>query len=162
MLRVTQGCFVVLENSSWNLVSSASIQRSLPYGNTRVSAGHNAGKEDTHDVVARHVRVTSVDEQTDTVLDQLGEELRAVARAVALQRERLVDLHVAALEVERGVHAERLLCSWQVHPRVDPLELLVAQVAIRRAVARLAYVVHILARLCGMRVRRRRGERNGW
>ena len=69
LLSVTQGCFVVLENSSWNLVSSASIQRSLPYGNLRVSTGDSTGEGDTHDVVARHVRVTGVDEQTNTVLD---------------------------------------------------------------------------------------------
>ena len=75
----------------------------------------------THDVVARHVRVAGVDEDADAALHKLREELRAVARAVALERERLVHLHVAALEVERGVHAERLLVLRVVHPGVEDL-----------------------------------------
>ena len=60
----------------------------------------------------------------------------------------MVDLHVAALEVDGGVHAERLLDFGQVHPGFDPLQLLVAQLAIRGAVAVFTDVVDVLSGLC--------------
>lgn len=101
----------------------------------------------THDVVARHVRVARVDKQANAALDELGEELRAVARAVALQRERLVDFHVATREVECGVNAELALRLRQVHPGVDPRQLLVAQLAVPLAIALPAHIIHVTASL---------------
>lgn len=102
----------------------------------------------TYDVVARHIRITRVNEEANAAFNELGQELRAVARAVALQRERLVHIHVAAREVERGVHAQLTLRLRQVHPRVDPGQLLVAQLAVPLAVALSAHVVHVPASLC--------------
>ena len=84
-------------------------------------------------------------------MNKLWQKLGTVPSTVALQSEGLVDLHVAALEVEFGVHAKPLLGRGQVHPGLDPLKLLVAQVTILGAVTRPANVVYVLARLYGRR-----------
>lgn len=60
---------------------------------------------DTYDVVASHVSITGVDEQPNTAVDELRQELRAVTSTVALHREALIDLHVATLEVDIRVDA---------------------------------------------------------
>lgn len=50
--------------------------------------------------------------------------------AVALTEECLIDFHVARLEVHLGVDTESLLDRRRIHPSVDPLHLLVTQIAI--------------------------------
>ena len=83
-------------------------------------------KSVTYDVVAGHIGIAGVDEETNTTVDEVRQQLSAVAGTVALERERLVDLHVAALEVDIRVDTELLLGRGQVHPRLNPLQLLVA------------------------------------
>lgn len=102
----------------------------------------------TYDEVAHHVCVAGVHEQADAVLNELRQELCTVVRAVALERERLVDLHVAARKVERGRDAERALGRGRVHPRVDPVHLRVTEIAVLGAVALAAYVVGVVAKFC--------------
>lgn len=79
-------------------------------------------------------------------------------RAITLQRECLVDLHVAAREAERGIDAQLTLHCGLVHPRLDPRHLLVAKVAIPLTVALLAHVVRVVAQLCAVGVSARTGR----
>ena len=69
-------------------------------------------------------------------------------RTVALERERLVHLHVAALKLARRVDAECALHRGLVHPRLDPAHLLVAEVAVALAVALLTHIVRVVPELC--------------
>lgn len=49
----------------------------------------------TYDEVAHHVRIASVHEQLDIVVDKVGKERSAVVHPITLAEECLVYLHVA-------------------------------------------------------------------
>ena len=102
----------------------------------------------TYDEVAHHIRIPRIYEQAHAILDKVGQEGRAVVRTVALERERLVHLHVAAFKIARRVDAECALHRGLVHPRLDPAHLLVAEVAVALAVALLTHIVRVVPELC--------------
>lgn len=101
----------------------------------------------TYDKVAHSVGITGVNEQTNTVVDELRKELSTVVRAVTLSKECLVNVHVAGSKIELGVDTKSLFVLRAVHPVVDPSHLLVAEVAVLATVALSPDVVQVQAGL---------------
>lgn len=99
------------------------------------------------DPVAHGIGDTSVDANTDAVLDEGWQESRRVVHRVALKQEALVDLHVAALELDVGAGAKGLLDLGLVHEDLHPLHLTVAELAVLFTVTVAAQIVEVLVGL---------------
>ncbi len=100
---------------------------------------------------AKAERLTSVAriyQEFDAIVNEVRKEDSTVMHSIALHGKGLVDLHVARLELEVGVDTKSRFVLRLVHPGVDPLHLLIAEVAILRLVTGSSHVVRIKTSFC--------------
>ena len=87
--------------------------------------------------------ISSVHKETNSFPNQFRKKQGTVVHAIALEHERLVNLHIARFEFPRWIYAKGSLVLRVVHPCFDPAHLLVAKrpVGILGTVALAAYIV---------------------
>ena len=92
--------------------------------------------------------ISSVDQEADTLVNEISEKQRAIPHAVSLSRELLVDPRVARLEGQRRVDTQFLLDIGIVHPCFHPLKSLITEGSILLTIAGPTNIIQVEAKLC--------------